>query len=1001
MSSDPQRKPRRPFWRKLRIAFRRFRITVLFSLFVLVCAGVYLNQVGLPDFIKKPLLENLRSHGVDLEFSRLRLRGHRGIVADNVRLVGTDNPAIPHFSAQSADVKLNYHALARFELDIQGVTLRKGTVRWSLNSTNEPDRQLVITNVMADLRFLAGDHWSLDRLQAEYLGAQFRVTGQITNASALRQQLTFRKRDPQPAEDFIVSLRRFHDRLEQITFTQPPKFQLSFHGDGTDLRSFGGDFTIDAPGAITPWGELHAALLVARLHSVADGPIDTEISITADRALTRWGALNNLECDARATHVTTNDLQCQATLRATRPRSEWAGADSLEVTAAWTHGLNAAMPREGDLQLLATGVESPQVHADSVSLRGKFRPAMHSLAADPALGAWSQILPYALDLTCHLTNALASELQVDLLAATAIWEAPRLVLTNVQGRVADGEAALDATLDVLTRQLAFDGRANFDFHRLNPVLTEKSREWINHFAWEQPPSVQMRGALTLPAWTNRQPDWRGEVQPSIVLDGAASLTNGSYRGISALAAGTHLNYSNRVWRLPDLNILRPEGTLDVDLKSDEISHDYVVKLRGLLDPRALESQLDENGRRGLSYFEFTNAPWIDGEIRGRWYERERIWAKADVAWTNFSYRAQHADRLVASLEYTNRILQVFHPRVDRGQQRATADGLLFDFAAHLAYLTNGFSNTDPMAIAKVIGPKVAAAVEPYQFLEPPVARVEGVIPLKGERDADLHFDLAGGPFHWMKFNIPHIAGQVHWANESVTLTNVVASFYGGEGRGNAWFDVSERGSTPFHFSLTATKTDLHALMSDLRSPTNHLEGTLSGNLTITSANTTNWQTWNGYGQAKLRDGLIWDTPIFGVMSSMMNTIVPGIGNSRASEAGGRFTITNSVIHTRDLDIRASAMRLQYEGTVDFETHVNARVQAELLRDTWFVGKLVSTALWPVSKLFEYKVTGTLADPKTEPVYFIPKLFLVPLHPIESLKGILLESPTTTNAPPSP
>ncbi|MGD0745616.1 MAG: hypothetical protein ABSA45_10715, partial [Verrucomicrobiota bacterium] len=73
--------------------------------------------------------------------------------------------------------------------------------------------------------------------------------------------------------------------------------------------------------------------------------------------------------------------------------------------------------------------------------------------------------------------------------------------------------------------------------------------------------------------------------------------------------------------------------------------------------------------------------------------------------------------------------------------------------------------------------------------------------------------------------------------------------------------------------------------------------------------------------------------------------------------------------------------------VDLKENVNARVTAQLLRDTWVVGPLVSTALWPVSKLFEYHVTGTLRNPKPEPVY-VPKLLLMPLHPLRSLGELL-------------
>ena len=63
---------------------RRLRITIWLVILALVGALAYLNQVGLPNVVKRPLLEKLRARGIDLQFSRLRLRWYHGIVADNV-----------------------------------------------------------------------------------------------------------------------------------------------------------------------------------------------------------------------------------------------------------------------------------------------------------------------------------------------------------------------------------------------------------------------------------------------------------------------------------------------------------------------------------------------------------------------------------------------------------------------------------------------------------------------------------------------------------------------------------------------------------------------------------------------------------------------------------------------------------------------------------------------------------------------------------------------------
>lgn len=992
----------RTVWRRLRIYFRRFRITVLMTLLVLVCIGAYLNQVGLPDFIKRPLLENLRSRGVDLEFTRLRLRGYRGLVAENIRVLGANNsPALPKFSARSADVQLNYAALARLQLEVRGVTLRQGNLIWELAATNEPSRPFAITNLTVALRFLPGNEWSLDDLSADYMGVRLQASGRIANATAVRDWPVFQGRTKQPPGALMDRLRRLQDAVDQIQFTGAPVIRVMLNGDAERLESFGGRITLETVSAVTPWGDFKDAGLRVNLKPASPtASHSAEINLTADRASTPWAALRKLDLNLMGTRHAddASQLDCQIFLRAANVKGEPGTSDSVELHAAWLQSLTNAMPIAGEGRVVLGGASSRWAKAASAMAAVRFKAADAPMSPDPALGPWNRFLPFNLELACTFTNAATTNFNFKDLGVTAMWQAPQLTLTNLKVRLTEGGFDANAAVDIASRRLDFSGQAGFDFHLLDPVLTPKSRDWMASFTWQSPPSLELAGSLTLPAWTNRQPDWRGEVQPGIVLNGAVNLTNGAYRGISMLAASTRLNYSNRVWHLPDLALVRPEGSLQVDLRSEEISHDFRIKLRGAIDPRFLGSQLDEKGRRGLGYFEFTNAPVLDADVLGNWYERDRISARAGVTWTNFSFRGQHADTLEASLEYTNKILQVFRPRVIRGRERVEADAITFDFAAHRAYLTNGYSDTDPMAIAIAIGPKVAAAVAPYQFLQPPVARVQGVIPLRGERDADLHFDLTGGPFRWMKFNLPHVAGHIDWANESVTLTNMVASFYGGDARGDAWFDVRERGDTPFKFSLLVTNADLHALMSDLHSPTNHLEGELTGRLIITNATTKDFNSWNGHGRAKLRDGLIWDSPIFGAMSSAMNAVVPGIGNSRASDANGKFTITNSVIHTQDLDIRASGMRLQYEGTVDFGTRVDARVQAELLRDTWVIGPAVSTILWPVSKMFEYKVTGTLAKPEMEPLYIVPKIFLAPLHPMKAIKGMFEDDSVRSNSP---
>src|ERR1043166_6589716 len=169
-------------------------------------------------------------------------------------------------------------------------------------------------------------------------------------------------------------------------------------------------------------------------------------------------------------------------------------------------------------------------------------------------------------------------------------------------------------------------------------------------------------------------------------------------------------------------------------------------------------------------------------------------------------------------------------------------------------------------------------------------------------------------------------------------------------------------------------------MADVSTRTNSLEGRVSGCLIVNKANSTDWRSWQGGGNVNLKEGLIWDIPIFGIFSPVLNSIAPGLGSSRASAAAGTFLINNGVVRSDDLEIRSPAMRLDYRGTVALDGHVNAHVEAELLRDVWLLGPLVSTIFWPVTKLFEYKVTGSLTQPKTDQVHLLGRTVLIPFHP---------------------
>jgi hypothetical protein len=1042
------------FWRIGRIYFRRFRITLWLVILALLGAVAYLNQIGLPDFVKRPLLEKLRARGLDLQFSRLRLSWYHGLVADNVRFGRADEPLSPHLTLAEVRLRFNRAALLRLQFQLDSLALRQGRLVWPIAGPNQPPRQLAIDHLQADLRFLPGDQWALDHFTADFAGAAIHLSGTVANASAVREWKLLQAEPAAPAGAWRNRLRQFADTLDRIHFSSPPEFRLDVRGDARDLASFAVHVVLSTPGAETPWGSVSGGRFSARLFpATTNGPASAELNLEAGQAQTRWATAANVQLTAHlasfesltnlgngdlelsagqvetqwaraanlqlAVHLDsvvgqTNLVRADLALAAGRVETEWGSATNAQVNAQWTHALTNAIPLAGEGQLHCRQANTKWGAAGEARLNVRLAaapPAAAPLRADESWAWWAKLEPYALDWDGTVSGLQSRGVEAAELACAGSWRAPKLTITNLHVELYQRQLEVRAGLDVMTRSLRLSLTSDVNPHQIAPLLTEGARRWLAPYAWETPPRLQGEVSLVLPAWTNRQPDWRAEVQPTLQLQGEFKIEHGgAYRGVPVTTAQSHLYYSNLVWRLPDLTVTRPEGRLDALYEEDDRTKDYYFRIGSTLDVRVLRPLLEPGQQRGLDYFTFTEPPVIDAEIWGRGHEPERTGIKGRVALTNFTFRGESASGLQTALQYTNRWLQFTQPRLQRGTQQLRADGLGADFLAQKIYLTNGFSTTEPMVVARAIGPQVARAIKPYQFVQPPVAHVQGIIPMHGEDDADLHFDLDGGPFDWWRFHVPHISGHAHWRGQHLTLSNVLVGFYGGQAAGSARFDFSPRDETDYEFAVTATDALLQPLTADLFIKTNRLEGRLSGTLVVTNASTVSLQSWRGYGDLSLRDGLIWDIPIFGMFSGVLNNIEPGLGSSRANAGTCTFVITNGVIRSDDMDIRSTGMRLQYmrlqyRGTLDFQGQVNARVEAGLLRDVPIVGPLVSTVLWPVTKLFEYKVTGSLGDPKAEPVYLVSKVMLLPfqftLHPLRTLKNLLPEDITSsrTNAPP--
>ncbi len=1036
--------PRPTFWQRCRRLGRWSRIAFLSVLLALTGFLIYCNQVGLPNALKAPIQAQLRAHGLDLEYERLRLRWLLGIVAESVNLGSSRDAFGPQAYADEVQIHLDTQALLRGRVKVESVFLRRGKLALPLALGGEPRELFQVDGIMSMLKFHPDGRWELNQFQADCLGARLQFSGIFSNAASARAS---RPPPGSPSRTlgaldtplWQATLRQANRIASRLQFQDVPTLNLVIQGDARDPTSLRARLHFSTTGARTPWGTVGSLLLSGQLNQT---PNTNQISfsrlhLNLGQLQTPWGHIAHLDATTSLVQSFTNpvpnhldwdvslerlksphlDLP-QARLLARTDRLDGAPqqlhtSGTLQAGPAQTHGthlgssdlrfttshrLDQPIPLEATWQGQVRHVQTGAAHAESLTFSGQLAPSTDP-TPEPPWGPWSPLAPYALDLQAHTPALAAQGLDARPVSLALTWRPPLLSITRSEAQLLGGQTTLSAALDVASRHLQLGGRTSLIPRLLLKALPKPVAAWLEQVTWEQPLHLELEAHSVLPPWDHPVSDLWEATLPSLELHGALAVTNLAFRQVPLREARARFALRHHQWTLSDLQLIRPEGRLWVSGASEAPSREFQLRIHeSSFDPQALRPALPPGVAKAFGYFELQYPPWISGDVRGRWDDPRSLGVQARLAVTNVTIRGQPLDEIQADLTFTNLFLVGTNVVVRRLGQVAGAEALGYDIPATMLHFTNTYGRMDPSFITRIIGPKTAQALEPYHFLQPPQITLNGRIATRGNADDDALFDIQGGPFTWWRFRVPQIAGRVHWLGQSLTVSNLQASFYGGRLEGGLAVRLPRGEPATLGFTARTYDADLHAMMADLTTPTNNLEGRLNATLIVDSLDTSDMDSWQGHGWAELNHGFLWATPLFGLFSPLLNSFRPGLGDSRATAGTATYTITNSVIRTQDLSIRTSAMRLNYDGTVDFQGRLAATVEAELMRDSWVLPRLVGWVMTPLTKLFVYKVTGTLTEPEMKPLH-VPKFLLAPLQPVQTLKELFGPDKRREKPPP--
>ena len=711
VSEDSKNRVRRRRWWRWPL-----RVCVVLLL-VAAGAALYLNQAGLPDFVKRSLQARLAERGVQLDFDWLRMDWNGAWRAGQLRLGQSDAAGSVALTVGNSVVRPDYGALLSGRAAVRGLSLTGFQFDAQLTDAGTNLPPMKVSFPEGELRLADTGTLTAKQLKGDVLGFSVDVDVSLANVMTLR---TARKPDAEPLSEklrpFKARLAGLAKRRDDVSFRSKPSLHLQLGGDAMRPGELKGRGVLMAGGVTMPEGSLDALTIELNL-----------------------GAPEGIAGSFRITGLASP--------------SATVGSATVAITAP--QSATNAIPERVGFKLSLVEVTAANASVESIGLSGSLARAVTPPETDEGWAYWAKLAPYVADFS-GLAKGITGEkgLAIREVSLAGAWRAPRLALSQLDAKLYDGSVSGSADLNIVTRLAKAAGRVDFSLHNVFDLLTPKAQRWLRQYQWSEAPVVTGTARVTLPEWTNSEPDWRAEVRPTMMLNGQVTSGPMSFRGVEIESVRSDLVYSNLTLRLPNLVARRPEGEVRLALRTHTETQDFQFDFSSSIDPHAITPALEEEKqKKGFDYFSFETPPVVEGRVWGRWRERERTGFRASVAATNFTFRAQQVDGFTAGVSFTSGFLSMTNAVVRRPEGEASVEALGYDTRSKRLYLTNAVGRLEPTAVAKAIGPKTARSLEAYQFLEPPLARVNGWVQTgPGRNPAELHFEIDGGAFRFSRFN---------------------------------------------------------------------------------------------------------------------------------------------------------------------------------------------------------------------------------------------------------
>ncbi len=233
----------RRFIHKLRMFFT---ILIVLGIVGVISAVIYLHSVGVPDFVREQVLDELKKRNIHLTFDSLKYKLNQGLVGENIKVFNDNKHENQVFAAEALTIDMDKTKLLRQVYELDSASIFNGAISLPI-APDIPNSPTLNINDIAGSFSQSNQQQieSSDGLSFHYHGVKIVLKGRawITPSDEEPKKLTIEQQQAR-----VDLFHKVTEHIQKLKWSSPipPTLTITSDGDLSDFKQLVVQFSLTA-----------------------------------------------------------------------------------------------------------------------------------------------------------------------------------------------------------------------------------------------------------------------------------------------------------------------------------------------------------------------------------------------------------------------------------------------------------------------------------------------------------------------------------------------------------------------------------------------------------------------------------------------------------------------------------------------------------------------------------------------------------------------------------